>query len=59
MAMANATYSRGQELTIAASGRLAAAASGNIVVAHYDDTTLTKTAGALADVVWSNHYSKA
>ena len=59
MAMAAATYSRGQELTIAASGRLAAAASGNIVVAHYDDTTLTRTAGQLADVVWANAYTKA
>ncbi len=59
VAMAAATYSRGQELTIAASGRLAAAASGNVVVAHYDDTTLTRTAGQLADVVWANHYTKA
>lgn len=59
VAMAAATYTRGQELTIAASGRLAAASTGDIVVAHYDDTTLTKAAGALADVVWSNHYSKA
>lgn len=60
MAMAAATYTMGQELTIAAGGRLAAAATGNIVVAHYDDPTRlgALSAGALADVVWANWYVK-
>lgn len=58
MAMAAATYTAGQELTVGAAGRLAAAATGNIVVAFYDDSVLTKAAGALADVVIANFYTK-
>ena len=58
-AMAAGTYTFGQELTVAASGRLAAAASTNIVVAHYDQTGATLAAGALADVVIANFYTKA
>lgn len=58
-AMAAATYTTGQELTVAASGRLAAAASGNVVVAHYDQATKAVAAGELADVVISNFYTKA
>jgi hypothetical protein len=58
-AMAAGTYTNGQELTIAAAGRLAAAATGNIVVAHFDQAGATLAAGALADVTISNFYAKA
>lgn len=58
-AMAAATYTNGQELTVAASGRLAAAASTNVVVAYYDGAGATLTAGALADVCIANFYTKA
>ncbi len=58
-AMAAGTYTNGQELTVAASGRLAAAAAGNIVVAHYDQAGATLAAGTLADVTISNFYTKA
>jgi hypothetical protein len=56
-AVANATYAYGQELTVAASGRLAAAAQGNIVVA-YSLETGARTAGALIDVEIANFYTK-
>lgn len=59
MALAAATYTTGQELTVAAAGRLAAAATGNIVVAHYDQAGKAVAAGELADVVISNFYTKA
>lgn len=58
-AMAAATYTNGQELTVAASGRLAAAVSGNIVVAHFDQAGGAIAAGALADVCITNFYTKA
>lgn len=58
-AMAAGTYTLGQELTVAASGRLAAAASTNVVVAYYDQAGATLAAGALADVVIANRYTKA
>lgn len=58
-AMAAATYTNGQELTVAASGRLAAAASGNIVVAHFDQAGAAISAGALCDVCIANFYTKA
>ena len=61
-AMAAGTYTSGQELTVAAAGRLAAAAAGNIVVAHFDDDSLSGvalSAGALADVCVANFYTKA
>jgi hypothetical protein len=58
-AMAAGTYTNGQELTVAASGRLAAAASGNIVVAHFDQTGATLAAGTVADVCVTNFYTKA
>lgn len=57
--VAAATYTKGQELTIAASGRLAAAASTNVVVAFYDDILTARAAGDLADVIWANYYIKA
>jgi hypothetical protein len=58
-AMAAGTYTNGQELTVAASGRLAAAAAGNIVVAHFDQTGATLAAGTVADVCVTNFYTKA
>lgn len=58
-AMAAATYTFGQELTIAAAGRLAAASSGDIVVAFFDQAGAVISAGALCDVVIANSYTKA
>ena len=58
-AMAAATYTFGQELTIGAAGRLVAAASGNVVVAFFDQAGATVAAGALCDVVIANQYTKA
>lgn len=57
--MAAATYAKGDPLTIAASGRLAAATTGDVVVAWFDDTPGAVTAGALADVIIANSYVKA
>jgi len=58
-AMAAGTYTNGQELTIAAAGRLAAAATTNVVIAYYDGTGATLSAGDLADVAIANFYTKA
>lgn len=58
-AMAAGTYTTGQELTVAASGRLAAAVATNVVVAHFDQPGAVLTAGQLADVVIANAYTKA
>ena len=58
-AVAAATYAYGQELTVAAAGRLAAAASGDVVVAYFTDTAGAKAAGDLVDVEIANHYTKA
>lgn len=58
-AMAAGTYTNGQELTVAASGRLAAAATTNVVVAYFDGTGATLSAGDLADVAIANFYTKA
>lgn len=57
-AMAAATYTKNQELTITTAGRLTAAVLGNIVVAFFDDTPGAVAAGALADVVIANFYTK-
>ena len=62
VAVAAGTYTFGQELTIGASGRLAAAASTNVVVAFFDDASkagVAQSAGALCDVVIANSYTKA
>lgn len=59
VAMAAATYTLNQELTVDANGRFAAAASGNRVVAFFVDTPATLTAGALADVEIADGYIKA
>lgn len=61
-AVAAATYTFGQELTVGAAGRLVAAATGNVVVAHFDDVAksgVAQSAGALCDVVIANAYTKA
>ena len=58
-AMAAGTYTNGQELTVAASGRLAAAATTNVVVGFYDGVGATLAAGALAEVAIANFYTKA
>ena len=58
-AMAAGSYTPGQELTVGAAGRLTAAASGGIVVAHFDQAAKTAAAGDLCDVVWANAYTKA
>jgi hypothetical protein len=58
-AVAAATYTNGQELTVSTAGRLAAAAQGNIVVAHYDGAnSVSRSAGDLVDVVIANFYTK-
>jgi len=57
-AVAAATYTYGQELTVAAAGRLAAAASGDVVVAFCQSAGV-KAAGDLVDVEIANHYTKA
>jgi hypothetical protein len=58
-AMAAGTYTHGQELTVGAAGRLVAAVATNIVVAYFDQAGATLAAGALADVVVANFYTKA
>lgn len=55
--MAAATYAKGDPLTIAASGRLAAASAATPVVAFFDDTPGAYAAGALADVIIANTYT--
>ena len=59
VAMAAGTYVTGQELTIGALGRFVAAASGDTVIANFDQAGKTVTAGELADVVIANAYRKA
>lgn len=55
--VAAATYAKGAPLTIAASGRLAAATAATVVVAFFDDTPGAYSAGDLADVVIANSYT--
>jgi hypothetical protein len=55
--VAAATYAKGAPLTIAASGRLAAATAETPVVAFFDDTPGAKSAGDLVDVVIANTYT--
>ena len=57
--MAAATYTRDQELTVNGSGQLAAATSGDLVVAFFDQEGATLSAGDLADIVIANSYIKA
>lgn len=58
--VANATYAKGDKLTLGASGYLTAAADspeGDVVVAYFDDTAGAYSAGDLADVVWANAFT--
>lgn len=57
-AVAAATYTFGQELTVGASGRLAAATTGQVVVAFAREAG-AKSAGALIDIEIANFYAKA
>lgn len=57
VAVAAATYSYGQELAVAAAGRMAAAASTNTVVAFSRDSG-AKSAGDLIEVEIANFYTK-
>lgn len=57
VAVAAATYSFGQELTVAAAGRAAAAATGNQVVAFAREAG-AKSAGDLIEVEIANCYAK-
>ena len=57
--MAAATYAKGDELTVAASGRLAAAGTGDVVVAFFEDTPGAVAAGVLKDVIIANSYVAA
>lgn len=63
IAAAAATYTNGQELTAAASGRVAAAASTNVVIGHVDlgagVSSRVVAAGEQIDVVIANRYTKA
>ncbi|MBP9148698.1 MAG: hypothetical protein KBG00_07935 [Rhodoferax sp.] len=59
VALAAATYTYGQELTIAAAGRAASAASTNVVIGFFKGTPGAFAAGALADVEIANAYTKA
>ena len=55
--LAGATYALNDPLKIAASGRLAAATAGDIVIAFFSDTPGAYSAGALADVTIANSYN--
>lgn len=63
IAVAAATYTNGQEVTIAAAGRAAAAASGNVVVGHINlpagTSSRVAAAGEQIDVTIANRYTKA
>jgi len=63
IAVAAATYTNGQEVTIAAAGRAAAAASTNVVVGHVNlpagTSSRVAAAGELVDVTIANRYTKA
>lgn len=58
-AMAAATYAVGDPLTIAALGRLAAAATGDPIVAFFDGAAGAVSAGALVDVIVANSTAAA
>ncbi len=58
VAVAAATYTFGQELTVAAAGRAAGAATGNVVVGFAREAG-AKNAGDLIEVEIANFYAKA
>ncbi len=55
--MAAATYTYGQKLSVGAGGRLEAAATGDLVVAYFDQAGAVLAAGDLADVVIAAPYT--
>lgn len=57
-AVAAATYTYMQELAVAASGRLAAATTGDIVVAFFKSAGAAKSAGDLVDIEIATFYTK-
>lgn len=59
IAMAGAAYTFGQEITIAAAGRGAAASSTNTVIGFFKSAAATLSAGDLADIEIANAYTKA
>jgi hypothetical protein len=59
VALAAASYTYGQELTVAAAGRAAAAAPTNQVIGYFKGTPGAYAAGALVDVEIANVYTKA
>lgn len=63
VAAAAGTYTNGQEVTVGASGRFAAASAGATVVGHIDlpagTASIVASAGQLVDVVIANRYTKA
>jgi hypothetical protein len=56
-AVAAATYTYGQELTVGAAGRLVAAVTGNVVIGFAREAGI-KAAGALIDFEVANFYTK-
>lgn len=56
-AMAAGTYAHGDELTVNASGQLAAAATGDLVIAYVDGAGGTLEAGDRYDVVIADTYT--
>lgn len=57
--LANATYAKGDKLTIGASGYLTKTSTSERVIAYFDDTPGAYTAGALADVRIANSFLTA
>ncbi|MEY4426687.1 MAG: hypothetical protein RL535_985 [Pseudomonadota bacterium] len=56
---AAATYTYNQELTVGASGRLAAAASGDAVIGFYRGSGVALSAGEFDEFIVANSYAKA
>lgn len=56
---AAATYTYNQELTVGASGRLAAASSGDAVIGFYRGSGVALSAGEFDEFVVANSYAKA
>ncbi len=54
--LAAATYAKGDPLSVGASGRLEASASGDVVIARFEGTAGAKSAGELDDVKIANAY---
>lgn len=50
------TYAKGDQLTVDATGRMAAAGSASVVIAFYDGDGATLAAGDFDDIVIANSY---